>query len=355
MASVSITFHTAISEIAEEWTRLEKAGRDLSIQNNYLLLNAWYECHAGKRQPAFVLMRDNGRCIGIYPLTLEHKFGARVFNTLYKDAFSICKPIVLDEARELFFDRLIKMLLVHKDKWDVFKFSSIYGFDDEYEPLAASIASSGADAHTIHDQTFVVRLRETFDEYRDDYLSKKTVTDLRRLERKLSEHSHEFACYRDFDALPHMRRFYEMENTGWKKEAGSALINASNYLVYTDSLAHNSSLANKFLMTSLDLDGLRIAAQFGYFEDGVYNLLRTAYDRQYSKFAPSVLLFLGTVRFLLDARPDIKTLHYYPVSYGYKQKYSRDDCDCCTHMLFSPTLKGRFFSRLYKRKMSGRG
>lgn len=352
MDSTTIKFHSSLSEIADEWREIESSCPASSIQNNFLVLNAWYKCYADGKAMAFLSLWDKDLCIGIYPLTLEKKFGARIYNTLYRESFSISKPIIRNGFEEFFFDHLVRLLHVHKDKWDMIKFSSMYCFDNEQPLLVSSFVSNDADVYTIDDWTYAVKLQETFEQYCDTYLSKKTLTDLRRLEKKIAEREHTFLFHKDFEALPHMKRFYEMENTGWKKDAGTALVNSSNYLVYTDSFVHNCSLANKFVMTFLEIDGMKIAGQFGYLENGVYNLLRAAYDREYAKFAPSVLLFCETLRMLLDSHPEIKTINYYPISYGYKQKYSKDDCACSTHVLFSKSLKGRVLSRVYKRRMS---
>lgn len=352
MDCLRLQFHTSISEIVEPWTSLEKACADPSIQNNFLVLNAWYACHCEGRAPAFVSLWDKSLCLGIYPFTLERKYGARIFNTPYRDAFSISKPIVRDGFHDLFFNELVKRLRVRKSEWDVMKFSGVYRFDREHALLESAFTAAGADVYTVRDHTYSVTLSSSFEDYSAAYLSKKTVTDLRRLEKKLAEHDHRFLFYRNFEALAHMRRFYDMENTGWKKDSGTPLINDQNYLVYTDSFVHNCSLANKFVMTFLEIDGQKIAGQFGYIENGVYNLLRTAYEREFSKYAPSVLLFLDTLRLMLRSFPEIKTINYYPGSYGYKQKYSKDDCECNTYVLFSDSLKGKFFSRAYRRKMA---
>lgn len=351
MSSITLQLHHSLPEIAGQWRDLEKSCGNQSIQNNFLVLNAWYKCYSQGRKPAFVSMREDDVCIGIYPFILERKFGIKSYNTLYKDAFSISKPIIREGFKETFYANLGTLLLACKSHWDVIKFSYIFCFDPEHEALASSLIAADANVVTLNDTTYTVKLDGTFEDYSAAYMSKKTVTDLRRLEKKIAGHQHNVVSYRDFEALHHMPRFYDMENTGWKKDAGTALMNASDYLVYTDSLVHNCSISNQFLMTFFELDGLKIAGQFGYFENGVYNLVRTSYDRDYSQYAPSVLLFLGTIRLLIDAFPDIHVVNYYPVSYGYKQKYSRNECACSTYVLFNNNLKGKSLSYLYKKKM----
>ncbi|MEF3696086.1 GNAT family N-acetyltransferase [Desulfolutivibrio sp.] len=354
MGSTRIEFHSCLPEIAGEWLRLEQGCANPSIQNNYLVLNAWYACYLADRTPAFLSLWQEDTCLGIYPFTLEKKYGARVFNTLYHESFSISKPVVQDGQEEFFFMELVRLLPEQHGKWDVIKLSSIYCFDTEARLLTSAFARNNMKVFTIHDRTYAIEIEDSFEKYRLTYLSKKTRENLDRLEKKIAKKDNRLVYYQNSEALPHMRRFYEMENTGWKKDTGTALINMNDNLVYTESLIHNCCLAGKFLMTFLELDGVKIAGQFGYIENGVYNGLRTAYDREYSMFGPSIILIARTLRLLIDTFPDVKLMNCYPLSYGYKQKYAHDRCECNTHVLFSDSIKGKLMSVAYKYKMSKR-
>ncbi|NDY56535.1 GNAT family N-acetyltransferase [Desulfovibrio sulfodismutans] len=352
MGSTRIEFHSSIPAISEEWLRLEKSLANPSIQNDYVLLNAWYACYLAGRKPAFLSLWDGKTCLGLYPFTLERKYGAKVFNTLYHESFSISKPIVAAGYGEFYFRELIRLLQEQHGKWDVLKFSSIYCFEPEAGLLASAFESNNTKFFTIHDRTYVVEIGDSFEEYCQTYLSKKTRENLDRLERKIAKQDSKFVYYMNYEALPHMGRFYEMENTGWKKESGTALLNMKDNLVYSESLIHACCLSGKFFMAFLEIDGVKIAGQYGYIEDGVYNGLRTAYDRDYAMFGPSVILIARTLRLLIDTFPDVKLLNCYPLSYGYKQKYAHDRCECNTHVLFSNNIKGQLLSMAYKIKMS---
>lgn len=352
MKSTRLEFHSSIPEIASHWFRLENSIADPSIQNSYMLLNAWYTCYLAGRRPAFISLWSDEACIGIYPFTVERKYGATIYNTLYNQSFSISKPIMQDGQEDYFFNELMRCLKKEKDRWDVIKFSSVYCFDKEEALLASAFAKHGMQVYTIREHTYVIGLNISFEQYCQDYLSKKTRENIRRLEKKLALKKNEIVSYVNYEALPHMRRFYEMENTGWKRDGGTSLLQLNDNLMYTETLINTSCLAGKFLMTFLEFDGLKIAGQFGYVEDGVYNGFRTAYDRDYAQLGPAVLLLAKTVRMLIEQFSEIKLLHCYPDPFGYKQKYAHDRCECNTHVLFSDSLKGRLLYKLYRRKMS---
>jgi len=352
MKSTRLEFHSSIPEIASLWFRLENAIADPSIQNSYILLNAWYACYLAGRRPAFISLWSDEACIGIYPFTVERKYGATIYNTLYNQSFSISKPIIQDGQKEFFFDEFMRCLKKERNKWDVVKFSSVYCFDAEEALLAAAFAQKAIQVYTIHEHTYAIDLNVSFEQYCHDALSKKTRENIRRLEKKLVTKKTKIVSYVNYEALPHMRRFYEMENTGWKKDGGTSLLQLNDNLIYTETLINTCCLAGKLLMTFLEVDGLKIAGQFGYVENGVYNGFRTAYDREYAQLGPAVLLLTRTVRMLMEQFPEVKLLHCYPDSFGYKQKYAHDRCECNTHVLFSDSLKGRLLYKLYRRKMS---
>jgi len=354
MGSTRIEFHYSIPEVAGEWLKLEKACVNPSIQNNFLVLNAWYTCYLANRRPAFISLWDGDMCLGIYPFTLEKKYGANVYNTLYHESLSISKPIILDGHEEFFFTEFVRLLREQHGKWDVVKFSSIYCFDAEAAMLAAAFAENNLSVFTIHDSTFTVELEDSFAKYCDSYLSKSTRRNLERLEKKIAKINSKFIYYTNFEALSHLKRFYEMENTGWKKDAGTALMNVNDNLVYSESLIYNCCLAGKFFMSIFEIDGREVAGQFGYIENGVYNGLRTAYDREYAAYSPSIILLSRTIQLLLNSFKNVNIFHFYPISYGYKQKYAHDVCECSTHVLFNDSLKGRFMSLAYRYKMSKR-
>jgi hypothetical protein len=354
MGSTRIEFHYSIPEVAAEWLRLEKACASPSIQNNYLLLNAWYTCYLAGRKPAFISLWDEDACLGIYPFTLEKKYGAHVYNTLYHESLSISKPIILEGHEEFFYTEFIRLLREQHGKWDVVKFSSMYCFDAESRMLPEAFESNGIKAFTIHDRTFAVDLGESLEQYYESYLSKNTRRSLDRLEKKIAKVNGKFIYYTNFEALSHMRRFYEMENTGWKKDAGTALMHVNDNLVYSESLIYNCCLTGKFFMSVFEIDGKEVAGQFGYIENGVYNGLRTAYDREYAAYSPSIILLSRTIRLLIESFKNVRIFHFYPVSYGYKQKYAHDRCECSTHVLFNDNMKGRLMSLAYRYKMSRR-
>ena len=352
MGSTRIEFHYSIPEIAEEWLGLEKVQANPSIQNNYLLLNAWYRCYLDGRKAAFISVWHDNTCLGIYPFTIEKKFGATVYNTLYHESLSISKPIVRDGQDEFFFIELVRHLHEHRRIWDVIKFSNLYCFDNEERLLTSAITRNTMLVHTVHDHTYTIDSDGSFEEYCQRYLSRKTRENLARLMKNIATLDSNFVYYLNFEALQHLRRFYEMENTGWKKDAGTALINRNDNLVYLESLIHNCCLSGKFFMSFLEIEGMKVAGQLGYIEDGVYHALRTAYDRAFAKLGPSVVLIAKTIRLLRDAFPEVQTINCFPRSYGYKQKYAQDRCECNTHVVFSNSLKGKLLFKAYKYKMS---
>lgn len=355
MPEPTVRYHLSPAEVVDIWRDIACSRARKSPLDSFVLLNAWYVCFLGGRRPVLVSVWDGDRCLGVYPFTLERKFGATVLNTLYMDAYGLESPLIRDGCREAFYSGLLGGMLAGDGRADVVKLGGLYSYMEDNALVRACLDEARAHCVSVRDRTYCVDLGASLAEYAAAFLSKKVRLDLRRLEKLLAARDHTFHFLRDREALDRMDRFYAMEHTGWKREQGTALLQAGAFLTYTEAFVRACAEAGTLFAASLDVDGLPVAGQFGYFQDGVYNLVRTAYDRAYASLSPSVSLFVRVLGHLIDTRPDIRIVNYYPVSYGYKHKYAHDRYWRDTQVVFTGTWKARLLEPLYRRKMSREG
>lgn len=138
----------------------------------------------------------------------------------------------------------------------------------------------------------------------EDYLAKamsaKKRKELRRQHKRLSELGNlTFERLEDTTCLdPWIEQFLTLEAAGWKGEAGSALKdNTATYAFFADTL---SAAANegKLERLALRLDGKPIAMLANFLTaPGAYSF-KTAFDEDYSRFSPGLLLQLENLDLL---------------------------------------------------------
>ncbi len=122
--------------------------------------------------------------------------------------------------------------------------------------------------------------------------------DLKRLERRLSEHGtllyDELAA--DAPAAPWIDEFLALEAGGWKGERGSALARVPNAPGFFHHVAAEAHRRGRLVMSALRLEGRAVAMNCLLRSgDGLY-AFRTAYSEAFARYSPGTLLSLHDTR-----------------------------------------------------------
>lgn len=91
----------------------------------------------------------------------------------------------------------------------------------------------------------------------------------------------------DRDAL---RRFYELESSGWKGEEKSAIACDAKTQQFYDEVAKSAARFGYFCLYMLELNGRLLAAHFGLSSRGTYYSPKIAYDESFKQWAPGHLI-----------------------------------------------------------------
>jgi CelD/BcsL family acetyltransferase involved in cellulose biosynthesis len=142
-----------------------------------------------------------------------------------------------------------------------------------------------------------------------DYLAAamtpKKRKELRRQRNRLAElGTLTFECCDDAAGLAGwIGEFLTLESAGWKGKAGSALASAPETREFFNAALHGAAAAGRLERLTLRLDGRAIAMLVNFLTPpGAYSF-KTAYDEDYARFSPGLLLQLENLA-LLD-RADI--------------------------------------------------
>jgi CelD/BcsL family acetyltransferase involved in cellulose biosynthesis len=73
---------TKLRPLQEEWDRLNQSAADLSPFSSYAWITAWTECYLGRNEPRIIIVRNDGRLVGVAPFYLTSKFGIKILQLL---------------------------------------------------------------------------------------------------------------------------------------------------------------------------------------------------------------------------------------------------------------------------------
>ena len=128
--------------------------------------------------------------------------------------------------------------------------------------------------------------------YLDEALSPKKRKELRRLEKRLAEQGtlRAVASHGNGDTVRLVRRFLELEASGWKGREGTALASSLPTRRFFEALAQGAARAGRLHVLSLELDGRAIAMQINFVAPPGSYSFKIAYDEALGGFSPGVLL-----------------------------------------------------------------
>jgi hypothetical protein len=136
---------------------------------------------------------------------------------------------------------------------------------------------------------------------------RRSRRELKRIERRLSETGRleyvELEPGHDVDAW--IEEFLQIEAISWKGMAGRALIQDEVDREYFVEVAREASRRGQLTMFALNLDGRTISQHCGFASGPGVFAFKDAFDEQYARYSPGVLLELENIR-LLHERPQIR-------------------------------------------------
>jgi len=138
-------------------------------------------------------------------------------------------------------------------------------------------------------------------------ISSDHMKKLRRLERKLGELGPlEYRVLAEGDpAADWIDHFLRLEASGWKGRGGSALASDAASTEYFRRIVDEAARRRRVQLLSLELAGRPIAMKCNFLAgDGAF-IFKVAYDEDYSKYSPGMLLELFNSQHVVEACPEL--------------------------------------------------
>jgi CelD/BcsL family acetyltransferase involved in cellulose biosynthesis len=174
----------------------------------------------------------------------------------------------------------------------------------------------------------------------DEGLTPKFKSNLRNRERRLQrlgEVTFEVAKSRAEQGRA-LEIFYELEASGWKGERGTAIASRGHVKAFYDRLVELKS--SQMWIPILTVAGRPAAAQLIRVQDRTMFMLKTAYDPDFSPFAPGQLLTARLIRYGIQNGMD--ALDFLADNMPWKADWAPQLRRHHRLLLFSPSADGRY-------------
>lgn len=134
-------------------------------------------------------------------------------------------------------------------------------------------------------------------------------------------------------------RFFELEASGWKGDAGTAIAADQRMRAYFTDLAREAAEHGYLTLYAILLDGVPISMQFGFTMNGTYAFPKCAYDERYRDYAPGHLIVNEIIRDLVDT--GVREFDFMGIDSFWKTRWTKDVRAHRRLFIFRPSPVGR--------------
>lgn len=299
-------------ELAAAWDRLAADASEPNPFAERWCLQSALHLLDPERRARLVMVRDghDGAVIGVMPLAPAKQYGRlplrHVTGWKHPNQFHGA-PLVRAGFESLFWSILIgwcdaslwARTLLHVPRLTA---------DGPLHRALIDVASARGDAAVAvhHEERAQLESALTPEAYWDAAVRAKKRKELRRQANRLAEQGAvAFRRWQPGEAIaPWVDAFLALEVRGWKGRAGSALASQSDTEAWFRALLPAAADAGKLDMRALDLDGRPLAMLINFLCPPGGFSFKTAFDEDYARFSPGVLLQQANLDLLDDARID---------------------------------------------------
>ncbi len=170
-----------------------------------------------------------------------------------------------------------------------------------YELLTGYLNETGKASFTADEFTRALyRPASDADSYLSAAISKEHRRDLRRRQKRLSEQGRvEFVALEEgANAEAWVENFLRLEASGWKGQEGSAFSSNDSGRSFFVKAMIEAANKGRLMMIGIELDGRPVALKCNLIAAPGSFAFKIAYDEEYARFSPGVLLEMENIRLL---------------------------------------------------------
>ena len=348
-----ITTLAGLEAIRDEWEELYERSIIRSPLTTFTYIRMWYTTFDAHRTMRIYRVQVGDTLLGFMPLVLKKgRFGIRQLGNLVNEHCRVSYPLVAQGYEHEFRQKLLTDVIVSASSWDIFTHDFSFCFSPLHDLFCnAQLTAAGHQWEKTIAPTYTIMLSETFAQYWNQLPSKSFKKSIRNAQNRLNrEKNVRFLRVENTEALASWPQFLEIESSGWKGAAGTAIMHteAVTQQYYRDFLQILADTNNLYLYM-MQIDDVLVAAEFGYVDGDIFQSVKSAYDERFAKLSPSHLLALYVIEDLILLCAHVKRYHLFPWDTGYKQKFINESTSYMTTTIYGQTVRGQLF--LYARQL----
>src|SRR5690606_28192566 len=296
------------SDLAAAWDSLAaEASEPNPFAERWCLQSALHLLDPDRQAP-LVIVRDGhaGPVIGVMPLAAATRYGRlplrHVAGWAHPNHFHGA-PLVRAGCETLFWSILLGWCDAAPWARTLLHLPRLTEEGPLHRALVEAARARGGEAVTVHREERALLGSDLSPEaYWDAAVRAKKRKELRRQASRLAElGAPAFRRWQEGEALdPWLDAFLELEARGWKGRAGSALASHADTQAWFRAMLTGAAAAGRLDLRALDLDGRPIAMLVSFLSPPGGFSFKTAFDEDYSRFSPGVLLQQANLDLLND-------------------------------------------------------
>lgn len=281
-------------ELKEQWNHvLGKSSCD-SIFLTWEWIITWWRHFGKNKELCIILVKKQNQIVAILPLMKEKEKYL---------GFTILKIKAIRNNHSPYFDliltddieRVIKVAFeyINKLKWDVIELNRILSNSTSIHAIK-KLSSRNVIRLVLQETVYrspYVTVNNNWDHYYGS-LSKNLKKNIKRRENKLQILGNtEIESIQFSDKLDYyLEKGFEIEASGWKGKAGTAILCNKNVRNFYSDLAHTSAMKGWLSLSFLKVDYRRIAFNYGLRYKNTINSCKIGYNPDFAKYSPGILL-----------------------------------------------------------------
>jgi len=299
-------------ELAAAWDRLaDEASEPNPFAERWCLQSALHLLDP-ERNARLVLVRDgsDGTVIGIMPLAAATHYGRiplrHVTGWTHHNHFHGA-PLVRAGFESLFWSILLGWCDAAPWARTLVHVRRLTEDGPLHRALVDVARTRGGEAEVVHrEERALLESDLSPEEYWDAAVRAKKRKELRRQANRLADEGIvEFRRWQSGEAVdPWIDAFLDLEARGWKGRAKSALASQSDTQAWFRAILAAAGDAGRLDMRALDLDGRPLAMLVNFLCPPGGFSFKTAFDEDYARFSPGVLLQQANLDLLGDPQID---------------------------------------------------
>ena len=295
-------------ELAAAWDRLAaEASEPNPFAERWCLQSALHLLDP-ERKARLVMVRDgsDGPVIGIMPVALATRYGRlplrHVSGWAHPNHFHGA-PLVRAGFESLFWSILLGWCDAAPWARTLLHVPRLTADGPLHRALVDVTRVRGGEAEVVHrEERALLDSDLSPTEYWDAAVRAKKRKELRRQANRLAEEGAvRFRRWQRGEAVePWIDAFLDLEARGWKGRAGSALASHSDTQAWFRAILTGAAEAGRLDMRALDLDERPLAMLINFLAPPGGFSFKTAFDEDYARFSPGVLLQQANLDLLDD-------------------------------------------------------